>query len=186
MPWLRCDTETSRKTPAKLLGVYKKKQVDTISRAHCWNTLRCVVFIRGIWAASTYLLLSRPLLSQSHRTSLCQNWESPEWLSGGRTLPENLQTIQDGYTLVNKGSNRTCTIYWAVHVGFGGVFPPHMEPENQPFEKEIHLLNLVPCWLNPLVTKHFRYSTQDGGTHLYAQLSCMHTADVREFSHPLK
>ena len=112
--------EKSRKTSPKLLGVYQKKQVDTISRAHCWNTLRCVVFIRGIWATtSTHLLLSRSLLSQSHRTSLCQHWESPEWLSGGRTLPKNLEKIQ-----VNQGSNRTCTIYWAVHVGFGGVVPP--------------------------------------------------------------
>lgn len=130
--------EKSRKTSPKLLGVYQKKQVDTISRAHCWNTLRCVVFIRGIWATtSTHLLLSRSLLSQSHRTSLCQPWESPEWLSGGRTLPKNLEKIQ-----VNQGSNRTCTIYWAVHVGFGGVFPPQIltESENQPFEQEIHLL----------------------------------------------
>ena len=81
--------EKSRKTSPKLLGVYQKKRVDTISRAHCWNTLRCVVFIRGIWATtSTHLLLSRSLLSQSHRTSLYQHWESPEWLSGGRTLPK--------------------------------------------------------------------------------------------------
>ena len=140
--------------PPQSCWEFTKKQVDTISRAHCWNTPRCVVFIRGIWAASTHLLLSRPLLSQSHRTSLCQHWESPEWLSGGRTLPENLEKIQ-----VNQGSNRRCTIYWAVHVGFGCVFPPQMERENQPFEKEIHLLNLVPYWLNPLVTKHFRYGT---------------------------